>query len=508
MKRILSILLSIMLVLTLIPGMAWADVNADEPSLEGGERTIITAVFSDEALSDLTELSDLNQKFYNGKLKDVIEIDDEKSATKYAYKAVLQVDEANGTAKLINVETLPENCMVLACYVDHFDGERPIFENAKGLNITQDGTASNKITISADSSLEDKDVERYDIVFYQGVETNRKDLCRGTVRIKKKIPVDFIFPEGTEWNAYIEDENGNYILAKELNGNEGCQVPMVFDCDLKSNPKEFYIMREKGDGDQPKLSFWNLIPGAGKYDKAGSINVNIEKEIFTNPRNQKEYWVWKCSKDLQTNEKIRAGLTFSDKNDPKEMDWLNNMIWILGDKFLHPNNFLGAQGNAVPTTESPINKDWETLQELVDSGICFQNGKYPINMSVKPDAEENSFYLTYSQGENLEWMVTKEWNFDAADSTSLSGNRAGVFEEVLDNNVVNVTDVGTFNPVNENETYSVAKINLNNFHGREKLKILFSAGDRDRYCVELYMGSYITIKGDVEGFEKICDNGD
>ena len=305
-------------------------------------------------------------------------------------------------------------------------------------------------------------------------------------------PEEQVTSKYEKWFFAKKNVNGDNTVGYERisipDSDSDVKTPMWFISENDNTNSEIYLLREK-DGSTGDL---NISCRGGDQITTSAVAQDVYEDKDTG----KTYQVWEITATYPDNFD-RAKLNFqfgSDKID----------AWILGEGYKRADNNFN-RNNIVLISDIPENKTWSSFNELNADENIIEDNRFYLDMSQAANTDANSFYVIYDASKTIDVEATQYFGYEL-DGTSLNGVDGGKFEKIL--NARDVLAVGEPFPVSiggDIPQQKAVKVSLNEYLGYENIRLSFTA-DSDSCRMELCMGTTIKFTGAKEGVTAVRDS--
>ena len=268
------------------------------------------------------------------------------------------------------------------------------------------------------------------------------------------------------------------------------KTPMWFVSENDNTNSEMYLLREK-EGSTDDL---NISCRGGNLNSVSATS----QEDYTD--GQTTYRVWKITATYPDNFD-RAKLNFQFGSDSID-------AWILGEDYKRADNNFN-RNNIVLISDIPENKTWSDFNDLNADENIIEDNRFYLDMSQEATSDRNSFYVIYDANKTLNVEATQYFGYEL-DGTSLNGVDGGKFEKILNaRNVFTVGKPFPVSISGVIPQQNAVKVSLNEYLGYENIRLSFTAGSdagSDSCRMELCMGTTIKFTGEKEGVTAVRDS--
>ncbi len=181
--------------------------------------------------------------------------------------------------------------------------------------------------------------------------------------------------------------------------------------------------------------------------------------------------------------------------------------------FIHPNDINPGGGGDTPYKPEHTTfffGDENISGDISDKDISYED-KY-INMSLLPTADENCFYLAIPDGANYQPQAFQLINGAAKDSKDEGDSRDrnpnelrcegnDLFENYFEKSEGKTVTI-------DSKEYQVYKINLTKYLGHGDLRVIVKDDEGRENHVDLRFALNVTVKGDAEGVKRLYNAAD
>lgn len=531
MKKVISVILSIFLLLTGTPASFAAEQVQGESSEENQE--ILQLMMSD---IPVTRENFEETKSHLSLYGEIITDDTDKaSIERYLYVVSVKEDKTqDGHIQFIPLNlsnTNVEDCDLVPQYIiaPESSGENP--ENIQ----------SHRLSVQKADQGSDSANSKYIIAFDRTVESSEEDKAgEYTIRCQKQSIGSFgqIFfrvktldeeqgenPDIPEDKPGIEDvntgictkaEDGSYELIPYYNQGfleqEELPVQMFFK---NKNTDEFYILL-KSDNTQAEPTPRIKEIGNGGFAVPGDVPCEVRK-VSAYETGGRYYAVWQVKVTNNLDYPLRTGVYFWNEEDDEERR-PDLVVWMLGDGYAPADWQMAQQGDLMCLmSELPKGTVWDTKEsfEMENKGLLAGSDPYNIyNINLSENDNKNTFYIMYPAGSKLQAAVTKYYGYEGFGGSSRGSGQGGEFEKILNDESIEIKSLNKTITIGE-KSYQFAEAYLTGeaYKGHENIRITFEAKENEStersasYRVEFTKGMNIEVKGE-RGVEAIRDAGD
>ena len=307
-------------------------------------------------------------------------------------------------------------------------------------------------------------------------------------------PEEQVTSKYEKWFFAKKNVNGDNTVGYERisipDSDSDVKTPMWFVSENDNTNSEMYLLREK-EGSTDDL---NISCRGGNLNSVSATS----QEDYTD--GQTTYRVWKITATYPDNFD-RAKLNFQFGSDSID-------AWILGEDYKRADNNFN-RNNIVLISDIPENKTWSDFNDLNADENIIKDNRFYLDMSQEATSDRNSFYVIYDANKTLNVEATQYFGYEL-DGTSLNGVDGGKFEKILNaRNVFTVGKPFPVSISGVIPQQNAVKVSLNEYLGYENIRLSFTAGSdagSDSCRMELCMGTTIKFTGEKEGVTAVRDS--